>query len=96
MTVCDLAVTLWTRVAAAPASVDTGEVRTGRIRPANRGTVRTFLTRMATKETIVAVEAMTGRRSFSSDANSDSPIQNLARAERVQPAPNVQCGVVAR
>jgi transposase len=25
---------------------DTGEVRTGRIRPANRGTVRAFLTRL--------------------------------------------------
>jgi transposase len=40
----------------------TGEVRTGRIRPANRGTVRAFLARLATKETIVAVEAMTGWR----------------------------------
>jgi transposase len=40
----------------------TGEVRTGRIRPANRGTVRVFLARLATKETIVAVEAMTGWR----------------------------------
>ena len=41
---------------------DTGEVRTGRIRPANRGTMRAFLTRLAAKETIVAVEAMTGWR----------------------------------
>jgi transposase len=41
---------------------ETGEVRTGRIRPANRGTVRVFLARLATKETVVAVEAMTGWR----------------------------------
>jgi transposase len=41
---------------------NTGELRTGRIRPANRATVRTFLTRLAAKETIVAVEAMTGWR----------------------------------
>jgi transposase len=42
---------------------DSGEVRTGRIRPANRGTVRAFLARLAGKETVVvAVEAMTGWR----------------------------------
>jgi hypothetical protein len=41
---------------------ETGEVRTGRIRPANRGTVRVFLTGLATRETVVAVEAMTGWR----------------------------------
>ena len=41
---------------------DSGEVRTGRIRPANRGTVRAFLTRLSGKQTIVAVEAMTGWR----------------------------------
>jgi hypothetical protein len=41
---------------------DTGEVRTDRIRPANRGTVCAFLTRLAAKKTVVAVEAMTGRR----------------------------------
>jgi transposase len=43
---------------------DTGEVRTGRIRPANRGTVAAFLarTRGADQEVIVAVEAMTGWR----------------------------------
>jgi transposase len=41
---------------------DSGEVRTGRIRPANRGTVRAFLTPLATRETVVAVEAMTGWR----------------------------------
>ena len=41
---------------------DTGEVRTGRIRPANRGTVRAFLAPLAAKQTTVAVEAMTGWR----------------------------------
>jgi hypothetical protein len=41
---------------------DSGEVRAGRIRPANRGTVRALLTRLATRETVVAVEAMTGWR----------------------------------
>jgi Transposase len=44
---------------------DTGEVRTGRIRPANRGTVCAFLTRLAAKKTVVAVEAMTGWRFIS-------------------------------
>jgi transposase len=38
---------------------DSGEVKTGRIRPANRATVRAFLAPLATKKTIVAVEAMT-------------------------------------
>jgi transposase len=41
---------------------DSGEVKTGRIRPANRATVRAFLAPLATKKTIVAVEAMTGWR----------------------------------
>lgn len=41
---------------------DTGEVRTGRIRPANRGTVRAFLAPLAGRQTTVAVEAMTGWR----------------------------------
>jgi hypothetical protein len=41
---------------------DSGEVRTGRICPANRGIVRAFLMRLAAKETVVAVEAMTGWR----------------------------------
>jgi hypothetical protein len=43
--------------------VATGEVRTGRIRPANRATVRAFLTRLtAEAQEVVAVEAMTGWR----------------------------------
>ncbi len=44
--------------------VATGEVRTGRIRPANRATVRAFLARLTAegREVIVAVEAMTGWR----------------------------------
>jgi transposase len=41
---------------------DSGEVRTGRIRPANRGTVRAFLTGLSGTPTVVAVEAMTGWR----------------------------------
>jgi len=41
---------------------DTGETKSGRIRPANRETVRAFLTRYSGTETVVAVEAMTGWR----------------------------------
>lgn len=41
---------------------DSGEVRTGRIRPANRATVRAFLAALAGREVVVAVEAMTGWR----------------------------------
>lgn len=41
---------------------DSGEVRTGRIRPANRHTVRAFLARYTDTPTVVAVEAMTGWR----------------------------------
>jgi transposase len=42
--------------------VETGEVRTGRIGPANRETVRAFLERMTGdgQAVVVAVEAMTG------------------------------------
>ena len=43
-------------------NTDSGEVRTGRICPANRGTVRAFLTAFTGGETVVAVEAMTGWR----------------------------------
>jgi hypothetical protein len=39
-----------------------GEVRSGRIRPANRDTVRAFLARYADVPTVVAFEAMTGWR----------------------------------
>ncbi|HEY5198656.1 MAG TPA: IS110 family transposase [Solirubrobacteraceae bacterium] len=48
---------------------DTGEVRAGRIRPANRGTVAAFLarTRGADQEVVVAVEAMTGWRFFAEE-----------------------------
>lgn len=41
---------------------DSGEVKTGRIAPANRGTVRAFVERLADREVVVAVEAMTGWR----------------------------------
>ncbi|MCA1679081.1 MAG: hypothetical protein LC777_09135, partial [Actinobacteria bacterium] len=41
---------------------DSGEVKTGRIRPAHRGTVRAFLAPLSSKPTTVAVEAMTGWR----------------------------------
>ena len=41
---------------------DSGEVKTGWIRPANRATVRAFPAPLATKKTIIAVEAMTGWR----------------------------------
>jgi len=41
---------------------DSGQVQTGRIRPANRDTVRAFLSDLAGGEAIVAVEAMTGWR----------------------------------
>ena len=43
-------------------NTDSGEVRTGRVCPANRGTVRAFLAAFTAGETIVAVEAMTGWR----------------------------------
>ena len=43
-------------------NTDSGEVRTGRVCPANRGTVRAFLAAFTGGETIVAVEAMTGWR----------------------------------
>jgi len=44
--------------------VETGEVRTGRIRPANRQTIRESLERMTAdgQDVVVAVEAMTGWR----------------------------------
>ncbi|MCA1681311.1 MAG: transposase [Actinobacteria bacterium] len=40
----------------------TGETKSGRIRPANRETVRAFLARYSETPTVVAVEAMTGWR----------------------------------
>ncbi|MCA1677777.1 MAG: transposase, partial [Actinobacteria bacterium] len=43
-------------------NTDSGEVRTGRICPANRATVRAFLAGLSGSETVVAVEAMTGWR----------------------------------
>ena len=43
-------------------NTDSGEVRTGRICPANRGTFRAFLAVFGGGETVVAVEAMTGWR----------------------------------
>src|SRR5512144_365368 len=42
--------------------VDTGEVRTGRVRPANRDTFARFLARFDGAEVVAAVEAMTGWR----------------------------------
>lgn len=42
--------------------IDSGEVHTGRVRPANRATFRRFLTRFEGRELVVAVEAMTGWR----------------------------------
>jgi len=41
---------------------DSGEVKTGRIAPANRGTVRAFMARLSGEEAVVALEAMTGWR----------------------------------
>src|SRR6187200_3739504 len=42
--------------------VDTGEVQTGRVRPANRDTFARFLARFDGAELVAAVEAMTGWR----------------------------------
>jgi hypothetical protein len=42
--------------------VDTGEVQTGRVRPANRDTFARFLARFDGGELVAAVEAMTGWR----------------------------------
>jgi hypothetical protein len=42
--------------------VETGEVQTGRVRPANRDTFARFLGRFDGAELVAAVEAMTGWR----------------------------------
>jgi hypothetical protein len=40
--------------------VDSGEVQTGRVQPANRDTFRRFLARFDGQQLVAAVEAMTG------------------------------------
>ena len=68
---------------------DSGEVRTGRIRPANRDTVRAFLARYTDTPTVVAVEAMTGWRFVAEecalagiDVKLAEPAETRARQER--------------
>ena len=70
-------------------NTDSGEVRTGRIRPANRDTVRAFLARYTDTPTVVAVEAMTGWRFVAEecalagiDVKLAEPAETRARQER--------------
>jgi len=61
---------------------DTGEVRTGRIRPANRATVRAFLERTIAggENVVVAVEAMTGWRFVAEECTRAGVEVHLAEA----------------
>ncbi len=70
-------------------NTDSGEVGTGRIRSANRDTVRAFLARYADAPTVVAFEAMTGWRFVAEeckragiDVKLAGPAETRARQER--------------